>query len=113
MANNCPSCGSPITDDARFCSHCGNKLPDNTLRIEIKTENTTEYKTQYRYEDAAKLEEIRLRYEREEKQEEIKRQEKKEKEEIKTKGLKKLCLICWIAAAILLLLAILIPEKMQ
>ncbi len=101
MSYNCPACGSPITDDARFCSHCGVKLPDNVQRIEIKTEN----KTQYRYEDAAKLEEIRLRYEREEKMENLRRQEQKEEAEKHAKATKKLCIICWAVGIILFSLA--------
>ena len=59
MQTNCSACGAPITDDARFCSHCGTKLPDNTQRIEIKSE--------IKIEDKAKLEEVRLKYEMEEK----------------------------------------------
>lgn len=58
MQNHCPTCGAPITDHARFCAHCGAKLPDADAArtIEIK------------YEDAAKLEEVRLKYEAEERQ---------------------------------------------
>ena len=52
--SNCPSCGSPITDDSRFCSHCGAKLPESTQKLEIKIEDT------------AKLEEVRLKYRMEE-----------------------------------------------
>ena len=63
MQNNCPNCGSPITDDARFCSHCGSKLPDNTQRTV----------TEIKFEDAAKLEEVRLKYALEEKKSEAKR----------------------------------------
>lgn len=56
---NCPACGAPITDDARFCSYCGAKLPDNTQRIEIRSE--------IKIEDTAKLEEVKRKYELEEK----------------------------------------------
>lgn len=63
MQNNCPNCGSPITDDARFCSHCGSKLPDNTQRTI----------TEIKFEDTAKLEEVRLKYALEEKISDAKR----------------------------------------
>ena len=56
---NCPACGAPITDDARFCAYCGAKLSDNTQRIEIKSE--------IKIEDTAKLEEVKRKFELEEK----------------------------------------------
>lgn len=31
----CPDCGAPITDESRFCSHCGAKLDDGVKRTEI------------------------------------------------------------------------------
>lgn len=84
MQTNCPACGAPITDDARFCSHCGAKLPDNTQRIEIKSE--------IKIEDTAKLEEVRLKYELEEK----KRQEKSESKRSGSRFLKVKLWISWI-----------------
>ena len=66
MQTNCSVCGAPIRDDAKFCSHCGAKLPDSTQKLEIKSE--------IKIEDSARLEEVRLKYELEERE----RQEKKE-----------------------------------
>lgn len=84
MQTNCPGCGAPVTDDARFCSHCGSKLPDNAQRIEIKSE--------IKIEDAAKLEEVRLKYQLEEK----KRQDKREIKQNGVKGIKIKLWVSWI-----------------
>ena len=59
MQSNCPACGAPITDNSKFCSHCGARLADNEQKITI--------------EDKAKLEEIRLKYELEERKNESRR----------------------------------------
>ena len=82
MPSNCQVCGAPITDDARFCSHCGAKLPDNTQRIEVKSE--------IKFEDTAKLEEVRLRYELEEKK-------RKEKSESKRSGSRYIKIKLWVS----------------
>ena len=82
MPTHCPTCGAPITDDARFCSHCGAKLPDNIQRIELKSE--------IKYEDTARLEEVRLKYELEEK----KRQEKSES---KRSGIRFIKIKLWVS----------------
>lgn len=84
MQINCLACGAPVTDGAKFCSHCGTRLPDNTQRIEIKKE--------IKIEDSAKLEEIRLKYALEEKE----RQAKNESKRNGTRFLKVKLWISWI-----------------
>ena len=44
MVTRCPSCGSAVKDEGRFCSYCGAKLPDDTKRVEVKIDNTAEIK---------------------------------------------------------------------
>ena len=78
MQSNCPVCGAPITDESRFCSHCGAKLPENVRKIKI--------------EDAAKLEEVRLKYEMQERE----RQEKNESKRTSSKSLKTKRWIGWL-----------------
>ena len=82
LHRNCPACGAPITDDARFCSHCGTKLPDDTQRIEIKSE--------IKIEDAAKLEEVRLKHELEERK-------WQEKHETKSSGTRYIKIKLWVS----------------
>ena len=78
MQSICPGCGAPITDESKFCSHCGAKLPDNVQKIKI--------------EDAAKIEEVRLKYEMQERE----RQEKNESNRITSKSLTIKRWISWI-----------------
>jgi hypothetical protein len=33
MANQCPICGSGVSDIARFCGRCGKKLPDTAASM--------------------------------------------------------------------------------
>ena len=78
MQSNCPACGAPITDNSKFCSHCGARLADNEQKITI--------------EDKAKLEEIRLKYELEER----KRQENNESRKNSSKSLKIKRWVSWL-----------------
>ena len=70
MQTHCPSCGAPITEDVPFCSHCGARLPEHK---------------------DPKLEEVRLKYEREEKE----RQENKAAAQSRKKAMKIRIWISW------------------
>ena len=94
MQIRCPSCGAPITDDAKFCHHCGTKLPDNTQKIEIKSE--------IKIEDTARLEEVRLKYDLEEK----KRNDATEIKRNELRVLKTKLWISWILCIVSLCVAI-------
>ena len=94
MNNKCPACGAPINDDAKYCSYCGTKYPDNIQRYEIKSE--------IKIEDKAKLEEIRLKYEMEEKE----RLEKSTSNKGEFKSLKVKLWISWILFIVLFSAAI-------
>ena len=95
MQNHCSACGAPITDNAQFCSHCGARLPDAAQTIEI------------RYEDAAKLEEVRLKHESEERQ----RQEKLEARNQRSKALRIKRWVSWLLCICFLCVAMLIRDN--
>lgn len=102
MSTHCPSCGAPVTEDSRFCSHCGTKLPENVQRIEIQAHNTTEIKI----EDAAKLEEVRLRYELEGK----KLQDRMETKRQGIKPHKTKCTIALLLSIVFLCISLLVSK---
>ncbi len=95
MENHCPTCGAPITDNVQFCSHCGARLPDTSRTIEIK------------YEDAVKLEELRLKYEAEEKQ----RQENREAKKRRSKALRIRRWVSWLLCILFLCVAMAIKDN--
>ena len=80
MLTNCPTCGAPVTGEGLFCTHCGVRLPDSVPKAETNSRNADGSQ----YEDTARLEEVRLKYEQEEKQ----RLEKKEAKERESKVLR-------------------------
>ena len=95
MQNHCPSCGAPITDQTGFCSHCGARLPDTSRTLEIK------------YEDAVKLEEIRLKYENEERQ----RQEEQESKNRRSRSLRIRRWTGWLLCILFLCVAMSIKDN--
>lgn len=44
MAYVCSQCGAPLTNDSKFCSHCGAKVDDGTIRAEITINDTARIK---------------------------------------------------------------------
>ena len=88
MKRNCPGCGAPITDESSFCSHCGTKLPDNVQKIQI--------------EDAAKIEEVRLKYEMQERE----RQEINESKRRSSKAMKIKRWVSWIFCIVCLCIGV-------
>lgn len=87
MTSRCPSCGAPITDDKRFCAHCGCRLPDIGETAGAKAPDEAGL-----YDEAVQLEELRLKYEMEEKI----RREEAEKRQKTTKTLRIKRWVSWI-----------------
>ena len=93
----CPDCGAPITDDSRFCNHCGAKLDDGVKRMEVNINK--------RIEDVAEMK--RADYEEKESKLRLKQEERKIKQN-KAKHL--VCYILLIIGVIGIAIMRLFPE---